>query len=73
VIVVNQMDAVRRLVDAVADGRLAVPEPPQGPAGPPAEMAIAPLVVEPMPGPTVDPAPVPPLPDTRKIPSRSTL
>ncbi len=47
----NQMEAVRRLVRAVNEGRIVEPpaEPPQGPMAPPAKLGVAPVVVEPIP------------------------
>jgi hypothetical protein len=45
----NQMAALRRLVRAVNEGRIEAPaEPPQGPMAP-AQLGVAPLVVEPIP------------------------
>jgi hypothetical protein len=42
----DQMEAVRRLVRAINEGRLEVPaEPPQGPLAPPAAIGVAPVVV----------------------------
>ena len=47
---VNQMEAVRRLVRAVNEGRLEAPaEPPEGPMAPPPALDVAPVVVEPIP------------------------
>jgi hypothetical protein len=47
---VNQMEAVRRLVRAVNEGRLEVPAPPpQGPMPPPPAVIVTPVVVEPIP------------------------
>lgn len=67
VIVVNQMDAVRRLVRAVNDGRLDPPaEPLQGPVAPPAELAVDPLVIEPIPVPALEPDPQVPPSDIRR-------
>ena len=44
------MEAVRRLVRAVNEGRVEAPaEPPQGPMAPPAAVGVAPVVVEPIP------------------------
>lgn len=49
IVPLNQMAAVRRLVRAVNEGRLAAPaEPPQGPMAPPETVAIVPIVVEPI-------------------------
>jgi hypothetical protein len=46
----NQMEAVRRLVRAINEGRIEAPaEPPQGPMTPPARLGVAPVVVEPIP------------------------
>jgi hypothetical protein len=56
IVPLNQMEAVRRLVRAVNEGRVEAPaEPPQGPMALPAELAIAPLVVEPIPVRALDP------------------
>jgi len=53
----NQMEAVRRLVRAVNEGRIEPPaEPLEGPMAPPAQLGIAPLVVEPIPLPPLVPA-----------------
>ena len=47
---VNQMEAVRRLVRAVNEGRIEAPaEPLEGPTAPLAQLGVAPLVVEPIP------------------------
>ena len=53
IVSVNQMEAVRRLVLAVNEGRLKPPveppaEPAQGPMAPPANVSVAPVVVEPI-------------------------
>jgi hypothetical protein len=46
----NQMEAVRRLVRAVNEGRIEVPaEPPQGPMAPLPLVTVAPVVIEPIP------------------------
>ena len=51
----NQMEAVRRLVRAVNEGRVELPaEPVQGPLAAPATLDVAPLVVEPIPVPPLD-------------------
>jgi hypothetical protein len=56
IVPLNQMEAVRRLVRAVNEGRVEAPaEPPQGPMALPSELAIAPLVVEPIPVRALDP------------------
>ncbi len=53
---VNQMEAVRRLVRAVNEGRLEAPaEPPQGPMATPAELEVAPVEIKPIPLPPVEP------------------
>jgi hypothetical protein len=50
IVPLNQMEAVRRLVRAVNEGRLEAPaEPPQGPMAPPAKLGVKPVVVEPIP------------------------
>jgi hypothetical protein len=47
---VNQMEAVRRLVRAVNEGRIEMPaEPPQGPMAPPPAVTVMPVAVEPIP------------------------
>jgi hypothetical protein len=47
---VNQMEAVRRLVRAVNEGRVEMPgEPPEGPMAPPTAVTVTPVVVEPIP------------------------
>jgi hypothetical protein len=53
IVPLNQMEAVRRLVLAVNEGRLKPPveppaEPSQGPMAPPANVSVAPVVVEPI-------------------------
>lgn len=46
----NQMEAVRRLVRAVNEGRLEAPtELPQGPMAAPSAIGVAPVVIEPIP------------------------
>jgi hypothetical protein len=50
IVPLNQMEAVRRLVRAVNEGRLeAPPEPLKGPMAPPANVSIPPVVVAPIP------------------------
>jgi hypothetical protein len=50
------MEALRRLVRAVNEGRIEPPgEPPQGPMAAPATLDVAPLVVEPIAVPPVAP------------------
>ena len=50
IVPLNQMEAVRRLVRAVNEGRIEPPaEPLEGPMTPPATLDVAPLVVEPIP------------------------
>jgi hypothetical protein len=50
IVPLNQMEAVRRLVRAINEGRIEAPaEPPQGPMAPPARLGVAPVVVEPIP------------------------
>jgi hypothetical protein len=50
IVPLNQMEAVRRLVRAVNEGRIEPPaEPLQGPMAPPVTLSVAPLVVEPIP------------------------
>jgi hypothetical protein len=56
VVPVNQMEAVRRLVDAVNAGRIAAPtEPVAASVGLPKEVVVAPLSVEPIPVPALTP------------------
>jgi len=56
IVPVNQMEAVRRLVRAVNEGRVEAPaEPPQGPMETPAELQVAPVEIKPIPLPPVDP------------------
>jgi hypothetical protein len=56
IVPLNQMEAVRRLVRAVNEGRLGPPaEPLEGPMTPPARLGVAPLVVEPIPLPPLGP------------------
>ena len=46
----NQMEAVRRLIRAVNEGRIEVPaEPPPGPMAPPPAVTVTPVVIEPIP------------------------
>jgi hypothetical protein len=50
VLPVNQMEAVRRLVRAINEGRVEPPaDQPRGPMAAPAQLAIAPVIVEPIP------------------------
>ncbi len=54
---VNQMEAVRRLVRAVNEGRVEMPaEPPQGPMAPPPAVTVTPVAVEPIPMAPLGPA-----------------
>lgn len=56
IVPLNQMEAVRRLVRAVNEGRIDAPaEPQEGPMPVPAELAVAPLVVDPIPVPALEP------------------
>jgi hypothetical protein len=65
---VNQMEAVRRLVRAVNEGRIEAPaEPLEGPMAPPAQLGIAPLVVEPIPLPPLVPRTETPAPFIRGL------
>jgi len=53
---VNQMEAVRRLVRAVNEGRVEAPaEPPPGPMETPAELQVAPVEIKPIPLSPVEP------------------
>jgi hypothetical protein len=57
IVPVNQMEAVRRLVRAVNEGRIEVPvEPPDGPMAPPPAVTVTPVAVAPIPLPPLDPA-----------------
>jgi hypothetical protein len=68
IVPVNQMEAVRRLVRAANEGLVEVPpEPVQGPLAPPAELAVAPLVIEPIPVPSASPEKQAPSPDGRRL------
>jgi hypothetical protein len=62
------MEAVRRLVRAVNEGRVvgAIAAPQEGPVAPPAELAVAPLVVEPIPVPALEPGAEAPAPEIRR-------
>jgi hypothetical protein len=54
IVPVNQMEAVRRLVDAVNAGRIPAPtERVDAPVGLPKEVVVAPLVVDPIPVPAL--------------------
>ena len=68
IVPLNQMEAVRRLVRAVNEGRVvgAIAAPPEGPVAPPAELAVAPLVVEPIPVPALEPGAEAPAPEIRR-------
>jgi len=66
IVPVNQMEAVRRLVDAVNEGRIALLAPSEGPVEPPAEVVVAPIVVEPLPIPALEPDAGPPSPEIRR-------
>ncbi len=67
IVPLNQMEAVRRLVRAVNEGRIvAIPAMPEGPIAPPAELAVVPLVVEPIPVPALEPDPQVPASDIRR-------
>jgi hypothetical protein len=68
IVPLNQMEAVRRLVRAVNEGRVvgAIPAPQEGPVAPPAELAVAPLVVEPIPVPALEPGAEAPAPEIRR-------
>ncbi len=67
IVPLNQMEAVRRLVRAVNEGRVeAIPAMPEGPIAPPAELAVVPLVVEPIPVPALEPGAGTPTPEIRR-------
>lgn len=68
IVPVNQMDAVRRLVRAVNEGRIEAPaEPRQGPMAPPETLAIVPIVVEPISVSPVAPEAETPAPSIRSL------
>ena len=50
----NQMETLRRLAVVIEEGRVALAETPEGPVTPPAELVVAPIVVEPL-LPPIDP------------------
>jgi hypothetical protein len=55
IVPLNQMEAVRRLVRAVNEGRMvAPPEPATGPIAAPVELGVAPIVIEPIPVPAIE-------------------
>ena len=63
----DRMEAVRRLVRAVNEGRIAPPaEPLQDLMALPASVGVTPLVIEPIPLPPIDPRPEPPAPFIRR-------
>jgi hypothetical protein len=65
VLVVNQIESVRRLVRAVNDGLVTVvPEPAGKSVAPPAEIVVPPLVVDALPVLPVDPDGLSPSPGT---------
>ena len=64
----NQMEAVRRLVRAVNEGRVELPaEPGQGPLAAPATLDVTPLVVEPIPVSPLDSVAGTPAPSVRGL------
>ena len=68
IVPLNRMEAVRRLVIAVNEGRVEPPAAPlQGPLGPPERLAVAPLVVDPIPLPPVAPGADTPAPSIRSL------
>jgi hypothetical protein len=68
IVPLNQMEAVRRLVRAVNEGRVEPPAAPlQGPLAPPERLAVAPLVVDPIPLPPVGPGAETPAPSIRSL------
>lgn len=68
IVPLNQMEAVRRLVDAVNEGLVEPPaEPLDGPMAPPEKLAVAPLVIEPVPVPPVVPGADTPAPSIRSV------
>jgi hypothetical protein len=68
IVPVNQMAAVRRLVRAVNEGLVEPPaEPPQGPMAPPEKLAVALLVIEPIPVTPVAPGLETPAPSIRSL------
>lgn len=68
IVSLNQMEAVRRLVRAVNEGLIEPPaEPLDGPMAPPEKLAVAPLVIEPVPVPPVVPGADTPAPSIRSL------
>jgi hypothetical protein len=67
IVPLNQMEAVRRLVRAVNEGRMeAPPEPATGPIAAPVELGVAPIVIEPLPVPPLEPEGAGPSPEIRR-------
>jgi hypothetical protein len=67
IVPLNQMEAVRRLVRAVNEGRMeAPPEPATGPIAAPVELGVAPIVIEPLPVPPIEPEGAGPSPEIRR-------
>lgn len=64
---VNQMEAVRRLADAVNEGRIVLAAAAEGSVDPPVEVVVAPIVVEPLPVPALDPDAGGPSVDIRRL------
>jgi hypothetical protein len=68
IVPLNQMEAVRRLVHAVNEGRIEVPAEPQpGPMASPETLVIVPIVVAPISIPPVAPAAETPAPTIRSL------
>jgi hypothetical protein len=69
IVPLNQMEAVRRLVRAVNEGRVtAPPERPEGLMPPPTELTVTPLVVEPIRMPAIEAARETALPPENRSP-----
>lgn len=73
IVPLNQLEAVRRLAVAVNEGRIDAAAPAAGPLQPPAEpvppaeVVVAPIVVEPLPVPTFEPEAGAPSSDIRRL------
>jgi hypothetical protein len=67
IVPVNQMEAVRRLADAVNEGRIVLTAPVEGSVEPPVEVVVPPIVVEPLPVPALDPEAGAPSIDIRRL------
>ncbi len=67
IIAVNQMEAVRRLADAVNEGRIVLTAPAEGSVEPPVEVVVPPIVGGPLPVPALDPEAGAPSIDIRRV------